>query len=169
MVDVDRALLMPGEALAGVVWVRYISRDVAPGPWSVYWDNDREVVRDRDGIVHWYRDDRLQIHRAGDVRVCRAIDASSLYPKDGLPREALVVRSLSDLADWADVDEVAGVSGDVVHMAGDSGHLAVVTRCPLRGVVLEGAGLRPGPWTVRTDSLRSISSDDPALSGDDRL
>lgn len=91
----------------------------------------------------------------------------ALLPLGPLGSDVLIVRSLDDLADWANVDTVESISGDVIVLGGEDGCTATVTRLVATGINIRAAGRRPSPWSVHLASHVDRPDDDDWFQLDD--
>lgn len=113
------------------------------------WDNSREAVRTSHGELRWQCGPASAALRteAGSLSVY-SDPASVVLPKRFYYPAWLMVRSLEDVADWADVERISQTADDEVVLVGD-GSSAVVARLPALGLNERVTGFRPLPWTLR--------------------
>lgn len=126
-------------------------------PLLVMWDDHRCAVRLPDGRLRWYADPERQAHpRDGSI----VVEESGVLPRGNRAMDALVVRSLLDLVERVNAEEVVAVDHDgLVRLRGehDDSSAEVVT-CPGTGVVLRASGQqgRAAPWRLEVLGNRLV-------------
>lgn len=116
----------------------------------VAWDNDRATVRRADGTLQWYTDGRRQAYpRRGEIVVEDAADHA--YPRDNRYMDALAVRSLQDLVETVNAEEVTSVDADgTIHIYGEHDRSrAEVVRAEETGIIVRASGVEgTRPWQL---------------------
>lgn len=123
------------------------------------WSDAREAVRSEAGKLLWFDDGRWTAFRT-DNRLTIVDAEDAILPRGPLGSDALMVRSLDDLADRANVDAVESISGDTIVLSGEDGCTATVTRSAATGIIIRGAGRSPSPWSLDLVSQVERPDDD---------
>lgn len=164
----EPAAVPAGKARVVSIDLRLSGVPLASSSLLVFWDGRRSVVRTLDGLVRWYEDGNVFVYRLGSSTIQSiGVAEGTLYPRGCYERLALMVRSLKDLGDWANIERVVSATEDLVHFGASDGCVAVATRSTDTGIVLAAAGLQPAPWTVRAISEGLIDEAHPALQPHD--
>lgn len=150
-VDPDPVPVPPG-AVRLVRVVLHGFRALPADPLLVMWDDRRAAVRLPDGRLRWYADQVRQAHPVGGSIV---VEESGVYPRDNRAMDALAVRSLHDLMETVDADEVlrSAETGVVLRASGRRGsatpwRLEVLETRLVEGrpELLEPVDVTPVPW-----------------------
>jgi hypothetical protein len=130
-------------------------------PLLVAWDDRRATVRLATGELQWYADGSRQAYPRGDEIVVED-SAGHIYPRGNRYMDALVVRSLEDLIETVNAEEITSVAEDgTIHVYGehDNSHGAVV-RAPDTGIILRASGVEgTSPWKFSVVATRLLDDD----------
>ncbi|WP_137294707.1 hypothetical protein [Nocardioides dongxiaopingii] len=130
-------------------------------PLLVAWDDRRATVRLATGELRWYQDGRRQAYRAGDEIVVEE-GAVRVYPRGNRYMDALVVRSLEDLVETVNADEVTSIDEDgTIHIRGEhDDSRGEVVRTPDTGIILRASGVvGTSPWHLSVLATRLLEGD----------
>ena len=119
-------------------------------PLLVAWDDQRATVRLANGDLRWYSDGVQQAFpRQGEI-VVEAV-AGSVYPRDNRYMDALAVRSLEELVETVNAEEITSIDEDgTIHIYGEHDNSrGAAVREPDSGIILRASGLQgTSPWKL---------------------
>lgn len=129
---------------------------VSTEPLLVAWDDRRATVRLATGELQWYVDADRQAYPREDEIVLEDC-ARNFYPRGNRYRHALVVRSLEDLIETVNAEEVIDKDG-TIHIYGehDNTHGQAV-RAPDSGVILRAFGMEgTRSWSFEVEATQLL-------------
>jgi len=93
-------------------------------PLLIAWDNERATVRLADGELQWYIDGNHQAYpRRGEIVVEGVTEHP--YPRGNRYMDALVVRSLQDLIETVNAEEITSIDENgTIHIYGEHDNIA---------------------------------------------
>jgi hypothetical protein len=136
--------------------VRAVRVSLPTEPLLVAWDDQRATVRLATGELQWYVDADRQAYPREDEIV---FEAETLHPRGNRYMDALVVRSLEDLIETVNAEEVTSIDEDgTIHIYGehDNTHGRAV-RAPDSGVILRASGMEgTRSWRLEVEATRLL-------------
>lgn len=138
-------------------------------PLLVAWDDQRTTVRLANGKLRWYFDGVRQAYPRGDAIVIEDA-AEHPYPRGNRYMDALVVRSLEDLVDTVNAEEITSIDDDgVIHIHGEHDNSrGEVVRSTDTGIILRGSGVEgTSPWHFEVTSTQLIEGNRQLLEAID--
>lgn len=157
----------PGAVRAARVVIDGLGLD--PEPRLVAWDDQRSTVRSIDGRLEWYADASHQAYpRAGEIVI--EDQATHPFPRGNRSMSALLVRSLEDLIETVNAEEVTAIDEDgTIHIYGHHDNSGgQVVRFEDTGVVARASGTQgSAPWSVEVLATRLITESSGLLNPTD--
>ncbi|MCY7289974.1 MAG: hypothetical protein LH624_17450 [Cryobacterium sp.] len=138
-------------------------------PLLVAWDNQRTTVRLANGELRWYFDGIRQACPRGDAMVFEDV-ANHAYPRGNRYMDALVVRSLEDLLETVNAEEITSIDQDgVIHIYGEHDNSrGEVIRSKETGIILRASGIEgTSPWHFEVASTGLIEGNNRLLEPTD--
>ena len=137
-------------------------------PLVVAWDDQRATVRSAQGGLHWYTDETHNAFpRAGEIVV---EDRYEPFPRGNRYMSALVVRSLEDLIETVNAEEVTSIDDDgTIHIYGahDESRGSLI-RSEDTGIVLRASGTQgTAPWDLEVSETHLVEDDCGLLDPND--
>lgn len=158
----EPAPVPPGATRAVVVTIEGF-HNLPIDPLIVAWDDLRATVRSVSGRLQWYED---RTHEAYPDAQRIVTSDSGVYPRDNRHMDALAVRSLLDLIETINADEVTSIDDDgTIHVRGlHDDSWAELTRSE-SGVVVRASGAQGvNAWRLHVTRERLLTDDDRLLA-----
>lgn len=135
--------------------------DLPAEPVLVAWDNECETVRLANGELQWWFSGTRQAYpRKGEILIEDA--TAHPFPRGNRYMEALLVRSLEDLLETVNADEITSIdeNGTIHIYGGQDNSRGQVVRSGDTGIILRASGVQgTSPWDSEVLATRLIEGD----------
>lgn len=130
-------------------------------PLVVAWDDRCATVRQPTGELKWFTDNTSHAFPRDGKIVIQDV-ATHPYPRGNRHLAALVVRSLEDLLEEANADQVTSIdAGGTIHIYGEHDNSrGQVVSSEDTGIILRASGVQGvSPWDFEVTSVQLVEAD----------